>query len=466
MGKTSIYAFSFIVSGLVIVSFGCFAVFSGKVIKNKLVWVITFFSIIYTLVVSRFKFTTSVYLQYVPHRILFPSIILVYMLLYFKLRNKKYKTLWQLLGFVISALAIFWNLETGFIVLALWILFLGYEVLFFYKTKDKKVYKEIVKIILMICFAILIFFIILNLITFTRTGNLISLKNIIFGQSIFSGSGFFMVKMNILHPWILLVIVYAIALCTSIKNLKFMNKTDGDKQCYEKSSIIFALSILGMGIFAYYQGRSMDDTFYRVLYPGIILIGIFLDFILSNNSKETKIYKFYNWSYIIIFISILTILGTSAIYYSITDIRVNYVFEKEFIKEYNIIDEEIELAKKIKDIFDEVDFIMPSGIYYYESLGIADKRKFNEYVDLFKFEDYKKVIDYMKENDVTICANKTKYKVFEKRYKEEIAELLDNKYKYVEIGNYVFFVNEKNWKNIDKLNEMQETIKNIDVKTY
>ncbi len=97
MGTTSIFSFSCIIALLVFVTLLSLAIFTSKMIKNKFIWLMTVLSFIYIIVIQQFSLYLSGYLQYVPHRMLFPIAILVYILIYTKHKIKR-NTLWQLGG--------------------------------------------------------------------------------------------------------------------------------------------------------------------------------------------------------------------------------------------------------------------------------------------------------------------------------------------------------------------------------
>lgn len=450
-GRFDIYFFSFIVSGLIFIILGCFAVFINKVIKNKVIALIATLSVIYTLIIQHFFVTDGYYLQYVPHRVLFPALILVYMILYLNLREKGHKAFLELGGFIISAFAIFWNLDTGIIVLGVWVCFLGYEILFFGSLKDKNTYKEIGKVILMAIFSVLLYFVILNVITFARTGTIVKIKDIIFGQSTFLGSGFYMLKMPLWHPWILLVLVYGVALVISIKKLKFMNK-NVDLKRYEKNSLIFSLAILGMGIFYYYQGRSHLYAFIFIVYPGIILLGMFLDYLINNYKKDLK-------RNIIMFIiaGTLVICGTSSIYCMFTNKGTMNMLNKEKIKEIDALGEMVEVTQNIKDVTEgKLEILIPYEGLIYERMNMQDTKGISAFEDLFTYEECRKVIKYLEKNDVSLYTVTDMYDMLNYKYHDEMENAIKDKYKIIKKDEYVMIVNQDNWKNIKKIEEVMK----------
>ncbi len=345
-----------------------------------------------------------------------------------------------------------WNLETGLIVLIVWAMFLGYKVLYFHSFKEKSTYKEIGKIVLMVVLAIILYFAILETITFCRTGQLLNPKNIIFGQSTFLGSGFCMIKMNLWHPWILLVLIYAITLTITIKKLKFMGKQN-DVKNFQKSSILFSLAILGLGIFSYYQGRSHDDVFFSVVYPAIIILGIFLDYLIENYRKYMKAEKVYKGFIILLITATLSNFATFTIYAIFNEKGCSDKLDKRTVFETNIISPALKTARILKNIFGKVDFVINFESYYYIATNQKDNKKFPAYVDIFSYEDCKKILDYMEENEITLCMQPDIFDAIKLKYEDELCELLNEKYKMVEMKRcgWIVFINRENFDKIDVL---------------
>ena len=286
-------------------------------------------------------------------------------------------------------------------------------------------------------------------------GEIIGIKNIIFGQAIFFGSGFFMVKMELWHPWILLALIYAVALGLTIKKLKFM-QNKGSKEEYNRNSLIFSLAILGAGVFSYYQGRSNSDLIIIVSYPAVILIGIFLDTILENFLRYSKIGKVFSGIIFIVIFSVLANYSASAVYSTFKYEFVKSRLNKEELFKNNFIEENLKVAKKLKEILGKIDFVSQQESYYYLETEQKDLKRFPARVDLFTFEDVEKIIEFMKEENTSICINTDIYRVLNAAYGEEINKLLEEKYKTVELEQYdwIIFVNEENFENISKIEEI------------
>lgn len=410
----SMLFFSIIIAILICISLGGLAIFANKLIKNKIVLLLTVSSFIFTMFVQNFVQTKGYYLQYEPHRIIFPVLILLYSMLYLRLREKTYKRLLQICGFIISSLAMVWNLETGAIVLILWICVLLYEALYFYSFKEKRLYIEIVKIGLMAIFATALYFIFINTIIYIKSGQMIKLKDILFGQLTFWGSGFNMLRMPLWHPWILIVLIYAVALAITIKKLKFMNKNNNSEE-YARSSMIFMLAILGMGIFSYYQGRSHNEVFLHVIYPAVILCGVFLDELLTKIKQNNN--KIFNNMISLLLYLTLTVLALSNIYSLCTNSELKTIITKQESNETDEFRNTIALMKTIKEQIGELDFIMPYESYYYYNLNIEDKKCFSSYIDIFTYDECRKIITYLSNSEKSLYMTKDIYMILKEKYR-------------------------------------------------
>ena len=86
-----------------------------------------------------------------------------------KYNTKFPKRILQCIGFIISALALFWNLETGLITAILWYLFLCYETLYFNSLKDKKTIIDILVYTAMLVMSAVTYILMIEAVTYFRT---------------------------------------------------------------------------------------------------------------------------------------------------------------------------------------------------------------------------------------------------------------------------------------------------------
>ncbi len=88
LGGVSILKFSYVVTILIVISFACLAIFSNKLIKNKVLWIFCVLALIFTLSIHEYLLEMYSALQYTPHRLIFPVLMLIYLLIYNKFREK------------------------------------------------------------------------------------------------------------------------------------------------------------------------------------------------------------------------------------------------------------------------------------------------------------------------------------------------------------------------------------------
>ena len=181
--QDSLLFFSIINCILVAITMTNFAIVTNKAIKNKIISFLVILGIGLWLVMFMITDTQQVYLQYMPHRTLWISIILLWITIYLRKREKK--LLLEVIGYFISSFALFWNLETGLVVLLIWSGFLLYQVLFFHSIKDKKTYVEITKIIFLAILSFFLTWIMVMIIGYMRTGEITSVYKMIASQTTF-----------------------------------------------------------------------------------------------------------------------------------------------------------------------------------------------------------------------------------------------------------------------------------------
>lgn len=236
------------------------------------------------------------YLQYVPHRILFPMLSLLYCTIYLKLNEKnicKKNYFMRIFALILCTLSLMWNLESGIICIAMIITTFFYISFTKYEWFKRSFWREIISSTLLILCSIFVFLILIVFITFCRSNQIINPFDLMFGPLIFYNYGFYMIPMPLLHPWILLVLFYIVSLCNSINNIFIIQK----QKLYMfdlKNALKFLLPILGMGIFVYYQGRSHPYCFHPIVWPSIILICIYLQEFSDKIIEQSKQKNRYN----------------------------------------------------------------------------------------------------------------------------------------------------------------------------
>jgi uncharacterized membrane protein len=237
-------------------------------------------------------FSLDPYFQYHPHRLIFPAVFILAAYSFF-VSKPRFRRLKYHLVFFIASLSVFWNPDTGLVVFLTWFIVLIYHELFTEKQAGlekfgRNCFSHLIAAICYFIFFTLAFF----LFTFIRSGQLPNLSNVLFYANIFYGMGYFMLPMKLIRPWNLVILCYAIGLVIAIGALRpatAANPQESDKTPDGRTSLVLLLSVLGLGLFSYYQGRSHAYCLLAVWWPAYVLLTIFVDMIYSRIIRPSNV---------------------------------------------------------------------------------------------------------------------------------------------------------------------------------
>ena len=269
---------------LIALSFLFILLFLKNTVDHKLVILLGFTSVVFLPNLSKQLLDLKIYGQtmpyyaYLPIRYLFPCLLFLLSSLYIKNGNKSY----YILSSIICALALLWNFETGAVITLSWIMLNFYSELQQNKISVffKNLFMHAVKIFSVMILTVLLFY----LVVFIFYGRILDLGSLLYALKIFSKYYFGMLPMPRLHPWNILILAYIIGMGISIRALIEKNITPWTKN-------IFLVTIMGIGMFSYYQGRSHDWGLFGQSFYFFILSTLFLDKSLSflKNNKNLLI---------------------------------------------------------------------------------------------------------------------------------------------------------------------------------
>jgi len=330
----STWKFGLVMGCLDAASFLFFFLGIKKIIKNDIISLITFLSLVFGIFwQTRLPFgeVPREYYQYCPIRILFPSMAF-YLFVTFQYCSQNLKKMILPVLAIISSFGMLWNLDSGLVVFGAVLIGLVFSTLNAPSVKDT-IKRSLVYGLWMfgaLLLVVTVFFVSTKL----HSGSWPDFARFSQFQKFFYISGFFMLPMCAYHFWNIPALVYFAGSIYCVFN---MRKVDRD----EDAPVIAFLVVFGAGIFSYFQGRSYDTNLDAVIYAAIIILGIFCDKlslrINMDEIKQSGIKNMANES-VILFLVLFLFLADSALsilYYtpSITSYAINYANTKNELSE-------------------------------------------------------------------------------------------------------------------------------------
>lgn len=465
MGGVTIFNFSVMMSMLVAITFSCLSYVVWKLCKNKVIATLACCSIMYVPgIFSLLVEPSSYYLQYTPHRIFFPSIILAICVKYLFSKALTKKII-LCFGYAISIMSILWNMETGVVVTAVWLLFLLFTRIIKYRFNDRRLYIQTLFLVFFTLISVVLAYSTLSLITFIRSGQYFDVMDMISGQAVFYGSGFYMLHMPLWHPWILVGILYFISLAKSIRNIAAIRK--GNMMQYNKiyTVMYFVLPVMGLGIFSYYTGRSHDYCFIPIVYPAIILAAMFMQEYISklkyyyvnkfikkkrNNlnsedieylsdicAKEEAYGDKTDKVFIVTDTIKLVCLGTILILF-LSSFFYNYKYNSELdrMKHKKVNRDEsisrcIEFINRVNPDKNPIDLIMDNAAYISCEMNMPLYAQIPATIDWFAKKDYSKTLNWLSKTNNIVVFDEHSMGLLNRYNGDEIKKILSDRFELI-----------------------------------
>ncbi len=223
------------------------------------------------------RFLLDPYFQLLPIRVLFPaSAIGLAAAMATRPRPARYR--WIATAFL--SVGVLWNLESGIVAFVAWLAFLAYRELArrpFQRSAIAAAAGRVGSGLLVLAAAVAAF----SLAFRVGVGAFPDWAAHWSYQKTFYGSGFGMLPMSIRESWQLAAIVYVFGLAYSIRPLV---RRDG--AATERHALVLVLTVVGTGLFVYYQGRSHWRVFVGVSWPAIFLGTIFVRRFLATTRSR------------------------------------------------------------------------------------------------------------------------------------------------------------------------------------
>jgi hypothetical protein len=237
---------------------------------NRTIALLGFLALVSGGYIAKIMSSHDPYFQYFPLRTIFPVIAAWALVRYLTIRSTaRFLTL-----YVVASSAILWNPETGIVVMIAVLLTTLYDEFSRHDLRNG---------VLVLCKAACVSAVVIAVFSgylYLRYGVFPDYRELIRYMQIFYGIGFYMLPMLPLHPWNLVAIVYIAGLVWGSGAL--INGT-----VTHRTSVVTFLSLLGIGLFSYYQGRSHNEVLLLCIYPAFMLLTIFADSLLALETGFT-----------------------------------------------------------------------------------------------------------------------------------------------------------------------------------
>ncbi len=279
----SVVSFTLVMALLLGVAYIALWSVTNQAIQNRLIAFFGFLALVFT---SWFYLRFSkdgqfqwvdFYFQYHPIRFLFPALLVWCAWRYF--RSPTRRLYWTTT--ILTSVGVLWNFDSGLPALLTWLASLCFAEL--YQCDWLPALRRWLAHIgacLTIFAAVVILYIIA---TYCHYGAVPDFAEFFRFQKLFYLSGFFMLPMEFPATWILVVLVYLGGLAYAAGNLASIKGLSIPPQPEESArpKLVFLLSLLGLGLFSYYQGRSHEYVLTLVWWPCFVLLALFSDDVLS-----------------------------------------------------------------------------------------------------------------------------------------------------------------------------------------
>ena len=207
------------------------------------------------------------YYQYFPIRFFFPATSVF--IFFSMLKNHTFNFKNIILFSCFAAIAMIWNMDSGVPIFGSFLVYLSSFIFFESKivTKRKACYYLAAAIVTVL----ILYGLFLGYLQWKAGEAALHLAWIYKYQKIFYQAGYMMLPIpKRLDPWLMVVAIYMFGVVGTIFYWIQRYRT-------MKWDMIFYLSILGLGLFAYYEGRSHIFTLIAVAWPALLILFILCD---------------------------------------------------------------------------------------------------------------------------------------------------------------------------------------------
>jgi hypothetical protein len=219
------------------------------------------------------RFDPDPYLQYWPIRFFWPALMTLLVQQWVRSARRPWLALTSLAG----GIAILWNLDSGIAAAGAWLgLLFTRAVTATITSRGHSQWRELGTATALLLVPLLVFATALSV----RAESPVDYRVMLESHARFYVTGFFMVPLpRSLHPWQVIAAAYVAAMVIGMAHaLGRINNP--------RAVLIHYLAFLGVGLFAYYQGRSVDQVLMAVSWPALMIVFLGADWMRTRRGTR------------------------------------------------------------------------------------------------------------------------------------------------------------------------------------
>ncbi len=264
----TVFSFTLVMGLLSAASFAALWWFLARACENKSAALIGFAALLFNTWFSFVRHTgLDFYFQYFPIRFVFPALMVL--LAWRQLRRPSRRLYWGLLIFL--AVGVLWNLDAGLPTLLTWTMTLCFAELFGadWRSGARRIAGHLAATCGVLAATVALYSAVIRL----RFGAFPDCRQLLEYQRLYFVAGFYKLPMSPPTTWVLVGLVYLAGFAYAAVSLTQRKETP-------RAKIVFLLSVLGVGLSSYYQGRSHPRVLLLAWWPCHLLIALFFDDLL------------------------------------------------------------------------------------------------------------------------------------------------------------------------------------------
>lgn len=264
----SVSTFTFVFAVLNAVGFAAVWLFFRRSVRSPVLALIGFFAFAFNGWFYFLSLSRDFYFQYYPVRFLFPALTTLAAWAYLERPGRAR----YLVAMLLACVGPLWNADSGAPTFAAWLALLLFTALS--RSNPGARWRAVAGHLLAAAGCLALVLGAFAATTFLRSGSLPDFGEHVRYQALFYQAGFAMLPMPWPAPWMVVVLVY-------LAGLAFAARSLAERSSCARAPMALFLSVLGVGLLAYYQGRSHPAVLLLAWWPCFLLLTLLLDELLS-----------------------------------------------------------------------------------------------------------------------------------------------------------------------------------------